>query len=404
MTYQTQSNAWVATKVQSALGTQASGSGATILRTAGGQYGRLTKQAIESNEIRRDGMMSRGRHGSQRTAGSYTSELSLGLMDPIIEAVMRGTWSTADLALDADDVTSTTTTASTLVATSGSWISLGLRVGDVIRISGATTAANNGRNLRITGLTATTITVAETLTLDATPDTGTTITRTGRSVSNGTTKRYFTVEEHELDIDGSEIFTDCMWGSLKLSMAPNGLITIEPSWVGTGQFETKTGDDAPFFTDPTEPTGVPMAALDAVLRFGDTDMVDLTSFDITMDITPNAPDVVASKYAPDVFPGLMAVSMNLTMLRSDLAEVTKFSDETVCSLQLLAIDNEDAPQDFVSLFVGNFALGSVDKSALSKQGGPRTQTISVPTALVGKDNTGGAFDGTMCRWQVSNAS
>jgi hypothetical protein len=100
----------------------------------------------------------------------------------------------------------------------------------------------------------------------------------------------------------------------------------------------------------------------------------------------------------------MAVNMNLTMLRSDLAEVTKFSEETVCSLQLLAVDPSGDPQDFVSLFVGNFTLGSVDKSALSKQGGPRTQTIAVPTALVGKDESGGAFDPTMVRWQVSNSA
>ena len=42
-------------------------------------------------------------------------------------------------------------------------------------------------------------------------------------------------------------------------------------------------------------------------------------------------------------------------------------------------------------------------SALAKPGGPRTQTVSVPSALVGIDERGGAFDATMVKFQVSNA-
>ena len=54
------------------------------------------------------------------------------------------------------------------------------------------------------------------------------------------------------------------------------------------------------------------------------------------------------------------------------------------------------------IFVPNFTLGGVDKSALSKEAGPRTQSIKVPADLIGKDETGGAFDATMVKLQVSN--
>jgi hypothetical protein len=185
-------------------------------------------------------------------------------------------------------------------------------------------------------------------------------------------------------------------------MAPNGLVTVTPAWVGSGQFTTQSGAGAPSFTSPTVPTGVPLAVVDAALAFNGTDFVDLTAFDITLDITPNAPDVAASRYAPDVFTGQMAVSMSITALRSDLQRVADFSAETVCSLQLFAVENEAEPKDFFSLYVPNFTLGSVDKSALSKAGGPRTQTMAVPAALVGIDNTGGAFDSTMVKIIVSN--
>lgn len=408
MPWQTQSNAYVAYKAQSALGTQAAGAGASILRTAGGQGGRLTKAAVENNEVRRDGMMTRGRHGTQKTAGSYTSQLSIGLMDDVIEAVMRGTWENVLTITEATGgLTSITTGTNTIVNGGGSWITAGLRVGDVIRLTNHATTANNNRNLRITGLTASTITVAESLTANAVADTAFTITRPGRKLINpaagAIVKRYFTVEEHELDIDGSEIFTDCVWGSLRFAMAPNGLVTIDPAWTGSGRFETKTGGSAPHFTSPSEATGVPLAVADAVLSLNGTDFVDLTAFDLTMDITPNAPDVAASRYAPDVFTGSMSVALNVTALRQDLARVADFSNETVCALHLLAVENEAEPKDFFSLYVPNFTLGSVDKSALAKGGGPRTQTIAVPAALVGKDEAGGAFDPTMAKIQISNA-
>ena len=123
MAYQTQSNAYVARKLQSGLGSQASGTGATILRTGGGQGGRLTKAMTESNEVRRDVMRTRGRHGTQKTAGSYSQELSLGLMDDILQAVMRGTYEAEDSWTQAD-FTSITTGANTIVLTSGNPITL----------------------------------------------------------------------------------------------------------------------------------------------------------------------------------------------------------------------------------------------------------------------------------------
>lgn len=405
MVFQTQSNAYVAYKAQSGLGVQASGSGAKILRTAGGAQGKMSKTPIGSNEVRRDGMRSRGRHGSQASTGAYDAEVSLQSLDDIIAAVMRGSWGSADLAISQVAMTSATTTTSTIVAAGGSWITQGLRVGDIIRATGLPDAANNGKNLRITGLTASTITVAETLVANASADTSFSITRPGRTIINPASlaKTYFTVEEHELDIDGSELFTDCVWTSMKFGMQPNGLVTASPSWVGTGQFETKTGASAPFFTTPTETTADPLAALDATLRFG-SDVVDLQAFDLTIDIGGSAGAVAAAKYSPEVFTGLMSVSLNLTLLRQDLLRVADYVNETQCSLHLMAPESEAAPQDFFSIFVPNFTLGNVDKSALSKEAGGRTQAISVPADLVGKDNRGGAFDPTMIKFQVSNAS
>lgn len=408
MPYQSQSNGYIAFKAQSGLGAGATGAGATLLRTTGGQGGRLTKATYGSNEVRQDGMRTRGRHGGRRTSGPYTCEWSLGLADEILQAVMRGTWGAANLAKTEADFTSITTGANSIVLASGSPIAMGFRVGEVIRLSNHSSAGNNNRNLRITALDPTTITVAETLTVNAVADTSVTITRTGRVLTNPAAriKRYFTIEEHELDIDGSEVFEDCVWGAMKFTMQPNGMLMFEPSWVGTGVFEALTGGAAPLFTAPVEPTGVPMSCVDAVIRVGSADVIDLTAFDITIDAkaAPPDPGVIASTVAPDVFTGTMDVSMNLTALRKDLQYVADFAAETVYSLHVLAVDNESEPKDFLSIHVPNFTFGSADKSALSREGGARTQTIAIPADLVGIDTRGGAYDATMVKFQVSNAA
>ena len=240
MTYQSQSNQYVAFKKQSGLGSQASGSGATVLRSSGGQGGRLTKAATASGEVRRDGQRTRGRHGTQKTAGPYNMEWSLGCADPILAGIMRGAWGTADLELDSSDFTSITVEADGIVFASGSPIALGVRVGQVIRLVASDEAANNNRNLRIAALSATKITTKETLTVNASADTGVTIIRPGRVLSNPAAgsllKEYFTIEEHEADIDASEIFDDCFFGGGAFRMGPNGILMFDPSWIGTGKF------------------------------------------------------------------------------------------------------------------------------------------------------------------------
>jgi len=409
--YSAQSSVVTAYKVQSGLGTQATGSGGTVLRLSGGAGGRLTKAATESNEVRSDGMRVRGRHGTQKTTGQWAHEVSIGSMEPIIEAIMRDTWSAADLAITqattfggSAAATSVTTTTSTIVAAAGSWILQGLRVGDIIRATTLADAANNSKNLRITALTALIITVAETLVLNATPDTTFTITRPGKKLTQSGTlvKRYFTIDEYETDLDLSEIMTDFVWGSMRFGMQTNGLFTADPGGIGTGQFQTLATGTSPLLTSPTLSTGIPLSVVDATIRVNGVDVVDLTSLDITVDITPMAPDVFGSgaiKYSPDVFTGQMGISINFGCLRKDLQFMSDFAAETPYSIHLSAVENESEPKDFVALNIQNFTLGGVDKSAPNKAGGPRTQTVTVPMALVGQKGVVSGFNNSMIDFQ-----
>jgi hypothetical protein len=410
MVYQSVWNSYVAYKIQSALNSQSSGGSAKILRTTGGTGGKLTKASYGSNEQRRDGMRTRGRHGAKRTTGTYPTELILGEADDTLEAVMRGTYSAADLAITeaTASLTSITTTTNTIVASAGSWLTAGVRANEVWRLTNHATSANNNIDLPVTGVTASTITVAGTpLTLNATPDTAFTLTRPGRKLINPVAgsliSRYWTIEEYEYDIDSSELFTDAVWTMFKYGLTKDNLITVERKWTGTGAFETKTAGSAPFFTSPSATTAAPMAVVDAAIYYNGVAVADLVSFDLTIDLKPVDPPTVGV-IAPDVPTGTMGVSMNLGLLRGDLLKVADFTAETPLSIMLVAVENESEPKDFHLINVPNFTLGDVAKGAASKAGGLKTQTLTIPEDLVGIDNTGGAFDSTMVKFQISNAS
>lgn len=395
MSYQSGRNISVAYKVESAFGVLPGDTGAKIIRANSGAIN-LTKEAIRSNESRRDGQMTRGRHGSHAVAGQYAGDLSLGTFDDFIEAVFRGTFD-VPLELDESDFTSITTGASTIVFATGSPIALGLRVGDVIRISNqATSTANNGKNLRITALDATTITVAETLVVNAVADTDCEITRPGKKLLMGTTARSFTVEEYEADIDGSEVAKGLRIGQMQLQLQPNGMAIVTFSKVGQ-DVEVREDSSAPYFTDPTATISVGLTSVEAAIRLGSEDILDITSLDLTINLNAAGQPVVGSKLTPDVFTNLADVQGSITALRKDMTRMKNFIDEDVLSLHLLFTQNESEPKEFCSFYLGNLTLSGATKSELGADG-PRTQQIPL---MIGKDERGGAFDATIVKYQTS---
>lgn len=405
-TYQSNFDRYISMLVQSGIGVPATGGGGTMIRLTGGTPGKLSKAAIASKEIRQDAQPTRGRHGQQATAGGpYSTELSLQSADQIMQAVMRATFDT-EITLTATDFTSLSYGANSITFAANSPITKGVRVNDMIELTVAEDTTNKLKNFRVTGLSSTTITTAETLTVDATADTTAVLKRRGRKLINpaagSLVNRYFTIEEYLSDITASRLFNDCLWKSMKFSMAPNGMIMFEPSWVGTGAFAPSSG--AAVLTAPTLYANPPMAALDATLRLGGVDVADITALDITIDNGAIAPATVAAKVAPTVAPGLNQVTMNITLLTKDISYMSGHLNETSYSLSLKAVSNMAEPKDFISINVPFFTLGGADISAPSTAGGVSTQTISVPAALIGHDTTGTGYDDTTISIQVSNNS
>lgn len=398
--YQTGRNVVVAYKANAgAYGAAAVvGAGATGMRFNTGKLS-LTKQPIDSQENRRDGMTTRGRHGQRMVSGSYSSELSVGTFDPILEAVLRSTWAVALTVTQAAMSAATLSVAADgFVASAGSWITAGLRVGDEFAFTTGVAAGNRIR-CRIVGLTALKITTAEALTIEAGPIATWSLTRAKKLIQSSTlTERDFSWEEYGADIDQSMRYDGARFTGVGISMQPNGLVTITTN-ITAQDGTVLTTAASPYFTSPTFSTTGPLSVIEAAIRLGSSDVIDCTGFELNIDTTPGTAQVVAATRTPDVFLNQAKVTGSITTLRRNLDRMTDFLNETQVPLFVRMAENEASPADFMGLAITNMTLGGGEGS---QYGADNAQTVQIPF-IVGIDEAGGAYDGTMVKFTSSAA-
>jgi hypothetical protein len=359
----------VAQKVEADFNVLPGASGAHVLPINPGPGLKLSKTPILPNAVRRDGLGLMARHGSVSVAGNYPMDMIVGGIDETFQAAMRGTWA-ASITLTQTDFTSLTTTATTIVAATGSWIALGLRVGDVIRLSGHAQAANNNKNLRIKALTASTITlhrpvengvVVDPLVPDATPDDTVSVTRLRKLTNDATApvRRSYTVEQYYDAIDATLLFSGVRYTGFSITGTPDGMAIVDFSALGARQ-EVREGADAPYFTAPTEPTGDGLVFADARISLGGTDIAVCTAFNLEYAITAATQPVVGSQITPDVFDNDANLSGSVSLIREDMERMKAFIEEDEFELHVLLRLPGAEPQACHSLFVPRIKFNDVD--------------------------------------------
>lgn len=373
--------------------------GANVFRPNAGSGLALSKQEVKSGEIRSDLKTTMSRMGSKEVKGSYTGDLSVATFDPLFQAVMRGAWTTI-LNASQTDFTSVTQTANSIVGSSGSFVTKGFMIGDVIQINvTGGPAANNSRNLRITSVAAGTLGIAETLIVDATARTTFTITRTKKLIQPAVPVRSsFTFESYLQDLGISEQYTGCRISSMKMSGKPNGMVTVEFGIVGAN-LNPLTGGASPFYTTPTLTVSVALVMADATLRFNGADVINLTSFDLSLDNKASTLPVVGSLVTPDVFDNAAEVTGTISAVRQDFSNLSAFTGETELSFQALLVEPTSEPKNFVSVFIPRLKLTGT--TAPFGQDGAMIETLPFTVGDKGAGITG--YDDTMITIQTSAA-
>lgn len=356
--------------------------GAQLLRRTTSDLN-MVKNAYESNEMRSDFQVADMRHGIRSVNGNINGELSPLTYVDFFAAILRKA-AVAGVSATSLSITSSIL-AKTFTRSTGSWLTDGFKVGDVVRFSGYT-AGNvgmNARNYRIATLTATIMTVADsTGMVDAAAVTSISCAVTGKKIwvpTTGHTDDSFSIEHYFADLAQSELFTGCKVNQLDISLPATGMSTIGIGILGKGV----TTAASAYYTSPSaETTTGLLTGVSGKLRVGGADVANVTAANLSIQAGLSPAEVVGSNDIGAVFPGRVRVSGEFSAYFEDVTMRDAFINETEIALHLLLTTGSEANASFL-----NFVLPRLKLSGATKDDGEKGLIQTIPfTALL---NTAG---------------
>ena len=352
----------------------------------------LKKATFASKEIRPDMQISDFRHGGRKVEGTIAGELSAGTYADFLNSVCRqavaAPVTTGALTTISSAVTSGQ--AGTFTNTTGSFLTMGFNVGDVVRCTGWTTTAvnNNAHNFLITGLTALVMTGIFLDTLNPmiakVAGDSVTIATVGHKNWLATTNQIndsYSIEHYFQDIQQSETFTGCRIASLEVKLPSTGFATIDTAFMGKDMIPI---NGSPYFTGVTAvSTGGELAGVNGLVYVGGVQVGIITGMNIKINANMTMGDVVGANTSPDVFMGAMDVSGQATIYFQSNVLRDLFLNETVSQISAVFTTNNLPNADFMA-----FNMGAVKFNGGAKDDGQKGLILTMPyVALL--NNAGG---------------
>lgn len=354
----------------------------------------LQKDVYSSNEIRTDLQISDYRHGVRRVKGNITGELSPKTYSDFFASMLKRDF-TAGVATTTITMTiGGVAGAYTLTRAAGSYFTDGLKIGDVIRMTGNTTAGNNAKNLLVYALTATIATVtvlsttAPSLTLETSSALAVTCTVTGKKTfipTSGHTDNSYSLEHWYNDITQSEVFSGIKLDKCAVALPPTGMATVNFDIIGKDITPTQVR----YFTAPTAvpSTGV-VAAVNGILFVNNVAQVVVTGLTINIDPTFSGDPVVGANTVPNQFAGPVMITGQFTAYFTDQTLRDLFVNETESSLLFVMTTDNTPTADFITFILPRIKVGGQQKSDGT---GGIVQTFPFQALL---NNAGGAGTST----------
>lgn len=352
---------------QTGLGVPRSGAGAQALRRETSS-GKLAIAGFENNEITQHQQSTGKTHGGRSATFAINGVLSGNTYSTLLASLLRGTF-TATAAVTAASITVSVPVAGTYALTDAgnTFLTKGLKIGDVIRITAGTyaNAVNRDNNLLITALTETVITG---ITLNGSvmiaegPIASSTITVMGKKMvapATSQTNDYWTVEEYQSDIAKSELFTDVVFGTCDIAMPANGNTTV----AFTAVARNRTSSGAQVLTTPTAETvtSVVQGVKGAVIMNG-TQVAYVTGATLKIDDgVQRMGDVLGSNITPDVSRGILKVTGQVTAFYEDAIMSGYFDASTPISIVIVAAVDDTNASEFITFSMSNVVLDGDDK-------------------------------------------
>lgn len=349
-------NKIVAIKKQSGLGVPASGASAIALRREQSTTN-LKKETYANNEIASHQQSTGKTHGLRSVDTALNGVLSTGTYASVIGSILRRDF--AAVTAIASQTITFAGTADAWTATGTGFLTGGLKIGGVIRITTGSVAGNNGRNFLITGVTATVVTfiALDGATVTAGASTTCVTTLFGKRTyvpETGHTRDYFTLEEWYGDLTLSQTYTDIMFGKLDIGLPATGNATIAVTGAGLDR-PVSTG--VRVFTAPTESPTNPIAAVNGVLIVNGVKVTNITGLNISVDgKAANMGAVVGANISPDIQRGTIEVTGSFTALFDSMVLSDLFNAATQIALVAVITDGSAGNADFFTITLPSITL------------------------------------------------
>lgn len=351
-------------KVESVYGSLPGTGSAQLLRRVGSTLD-LNKDTYQSNEVRTDYQRQDYRHGVRRVAGSIEGELSAGTYKDFFAALLKRDFAAVTALTGLSLTIAGSGPTYTITRGSGDWIAGGAKVYDVVRLTaGSFNAANLNKNLLITDLTTTVMTVVPVngvaLVAEG-PIASATVTWPGKKTfipQTGHTDKSFTFEHVYADLVQAEQFTGCKVSKIDLNLPPTGMATIAMEVMGQNMATA-----AAYFVSPTAQTttGV-MAAVNGVARVAGAAAANLTGLRLSIAGSFTGAPVVGSNVIPGQSPGTVIVNGEATAFFDSVTLRDAFLNETEIDLGLVFTADNSAASDFIALAMARMKLGGAAKA------------------------------------------
>jgi hypothetical protein len=346
---------------------------------------------FKSAEIRPDRQLVTFRHGTQQVRGTLRGELSPSSYKDIFASLLAGAWTDGAVStLSSDTVTYvaanfTGPVPATITRSAGSFLTDGIKWGDVVQLANSSVSANNARNFRCLSVTATVITVSRipSSTADAaeinaslealtagtdTSTTGLTLTVVGSKLqtpdpfaeSPGTLlDPSFALEQYFADQSLHELYLGCKPSEARLSFTPSGLTMIDATFMGQS-YVTGSGQ---YFTAATGASAEQaLTGVSGTIRLADVDIGLVTNCQLNLMGGHTVDPVIGTPFVPFVFPGIIDVSGSMSILFYDETYFNAAIEESLVDLLLVqTVSPGLANSDVLTLRLPQLKLNSVNK-------------------------------------------
>lgn len=354
----------VSYKLESSWGTLAGAAAGKQLRRVTASFN-LMKEFYESGELRTDKQVADYRAGVRSAEGSLNGELSVGSYSDFMQSIVGRNFTSVALGAAVNCTVTVAGSVYTVIRASGSWITSGARVGQIVRFSGLTAPADNSRNFLVASLTATDMLVVPLNGLAPTAQgvaSSVTTTVPGKTTYvplSAHTDDSYTFEEWYSDIAQSEVYTGVKVNSFAVQLPATGLATVDFSFVGKDLAQKGITQ---YFTAPTaQGTSGVLAAVNGVMMVNGSPVALVTSADLSIERATENATAVGSNSIAEIFTGRIRASGNLSVYFQDAQFREYFDSEVPVSIVFTMTQDNTAGSNAISITLPKVKLGSFSR-------------------------------------------